>query len=116
METPKALLPVDNAVFNGGFGLAVLATGAQLMRSGAGAGAMLLKRQFLVTLEVTSKDKSYPWVLAWLARQGKRTQHLSVETSITASARGASTVFGFVPGPGQHFLAYKGQVRWTRAR
>jgi chaperone BCS1 len=113
-------------VFSGGFGLAVLAAGAQFCRTGAKFGISLLKRHFLVTLEVTSKDRAYPWVLQWLALQGKKTQHLSVETSLrpmtkrspkkssvddksTQKATSYSSIFSYVPGPGQHFLNYGGQ-------
>lgn len=48
-------------------------------------------------------------MLQWLASQGRRTQHLSVDTVV--SSRGgahAQMKFDFVPGPGQHFLRYKG--------
>ena len=52
----------DNQVFAGGFGLAVLAAGAQGLRKGAHLGLQLLRRHFLITLEVTSKDRAFPWV------------------------------------------------------
>lgn len=111
MEAFQNLFESNNPVFQGGIGLAVLAGGAQLLRSGSGFGLMMLKRHFLVTLEVTSKDRAYPWVLQWLSAQGKRTQHVSVETSlkpVTTARGGARTIFGLLPGPGQHFLNYKG--------
>jgi chaperone BCS1 len=73
----------------------------------------MLKRHFLITLEVTSKDRAYPWVLKWLAAQGKRTQHLSVETSLAPTRVFGSTnkrsVFSLIPGPGQHFLLFQGK-------
>jgi chaperone BCS1 len=110
MDFIKDLLPADNAVFQGGFGLAVVAAGASMARAGAGAATTMARRHLLVTLEVTSKDRSYPWVLQWLAGQGTRTQHLSVETSLRPARVGSmSSLFGFVPGPGQHFISYKGQ-------
>eukprot|EP01040_Poterioochromonas_malhamensis_P007923 gene7923-8563_t len=101
----------DNVVFSGGFGLAVIAAGAQVFRSSYKVGIQLLKRNFLVTLEVTSKDRSYPWVLQWLAVKGTRTQHLSVET-IVRSTQGNKTGISFdlVPGPGQHLLQYSGRI------
>jgi mitochondrial chaperone BCS1 len=105
-------LSTDNPVFSGGFGLALLAGGAQLMRGGYQVGFRLIKRHFLVTLEVTSKDRSYPWVLQWLSmRGGARTQHLSVETSFKPVVGNASNMsFDLVPGPGQHFLNYNGRL------
>ena len=104
----------DNQVFAGGFGLAVLAAGAQGLRKCGAIGIQLLRRHFLITLEVTSKDRSFPWVLNWLAAQGKRTQHLSVETSrmpttTSSSSSVTSRLFSLVPGPGQHFLQYRGK-------
>lgn len=98
----------NNPVFAGGLGLGIMAAGLQILRSGGQFGIVLLKRQFLVTLEVTSKDRAYPWVLQWLTAQGKKSQHLSVETALRPISSGNRTVFGFVPGPGQHFIQYKG--------
>lgn len=108
MENLLGLLDGNNPVFTGGFGLAMMAAGLQVFRSGGQIGMALVKRHFLVTLEVTSKDRAYPWVLQWIAAQGKRTQHLSVETSLRPLSSTSKTVFGFVPGPGQHFIHYKG--------
>lgn len=99
----------SNPVFSGGFGLAVLAAGAQILRQGSKIGIQFLKRNFLVTLEVTSKDRSYPWVLNWIVSKGTRTQHLSVETSFKPSVGNTTNMkFDLVPGPGQHLLFYKG--------
>ncbi|KAJ1432798.1 mitochondrial chaperone BCS1 [Ochromonadaceae sp. CCMP2298] len=104
-----ALFPADNAVFAGGIGLAVLASGAQAARFGSQVGIRMLRRHFLSTLEVTSKDKAYPWVLRWLTQRGGRTQHLSVQTSYLQRAGNLSSMsFEFVPGPGQHLLTYRG--------
>jgi chaperone BCS1 len=105
----KSLLPADNAVFSGGLGLAALAAGAQMLRGCSQVGITMARRHFLVTLEVTSKDRSYPWVLQWLATRQFRNQHLSVETSLRARTDGTVSVFDFVPGPGNHFINYKGR-------
>jgi hypothetical protein len=58
-----------NPYFEAGFGLSLLGTGLALARGGASVAVNMSKRHFLVTLEITSKDRSYPWVLAWLTRQ-----------------------------------------------
>lgn len=103
------LFSASNPVFSGGFGLAVIATGAQVLRVGSQVGMRMMRRHFLSTLEVTSKDKSYPWVLRWLTLRGTKTQHLSVQTSYQQKAGNfASMNFEFVPGPGQHLLRYNG--------
>lgn len=73
-----------NPYFSAGFSLGVLGTGMALMRGAGKAAVTLAKRHLLVTLEVTSKDRAYPWVLQWLTEQAQaRTvlgQHMSVET------------------------------------
>jgi chaperone BCS1 len=93
-----------------------------------------------VTLEITSKDRSYPWVLAWLTRQaaagrsgfgGASTlaQHVSVTTSVEGSnvastdgsggngGGGSGDVkFDFAPCPGRHFVGYKGRLLRVRVR
>ena len=103
-------LPADNAVFSGGLGLAILAAGAQMLRSGSTLGMTMVKRYLLVTLEVTSKDRSYPWVLQWLSAQRFRNQHLSVETTLKAkNSIGNNSLFDLVPGPGMHFISYRGK-------
>ena len=109
----SSLFNATNPVFSGGFGLAVLATGAQLLRVSGQMGIKLLRRHYLSTLEVTSKDRSYPWVLRWLAERGGNNQHLSVHTMQLRqdTATGSSKIsFEFVPGPGQHFIMYRGSM------
>lgn len=104
----KAYFPaVDNPLFSGGVGLAVVAAGAQMARAGYQVGLRMARRSFLITLEVTSKDKAYPWLLQWLTLQpASRTQHLSVETVVKKNVGAA---FKLVPGPGQHLLRYGGK-------
>ena len=78
----SSVLPLENQVFSGGLGLAVLGLGLGVMRRGASTARMLARRHLLMTLEVTNKDVSYPWVLQWLNAHGRRTQHLSVSTAV----------------------------------
>lgn len=116
MEFIEKLIPSDNPFFSGGLSLGILAVGAGALRSSTGLATSLLRRHFLVTMEVTSKDRSYPWVLQWLAVHGiKRNQHISVETSykpinriVDSNSDVAKSLFDFVPAPGQHFIWYSG--------
>lgn len=85
-----------------------MAFGAQMMRNGSKMGLSLLRKNLFITLEVTSKDRSYPWILQWLTAQGRKTQHLSVDTIMQSSSGKVSTSFSFVPGPGFHFIRYGG--------
>jgi chaperone BCS1 len=77
---------------------------------------VLARKHLTVTLEVTSKDQSYPWVLNWLhahsaAHKSTMRQHVSVETYARKLDNGAvKTSFDFVPAPGQHFVTYRGHL------
>eukprot|EP01036_Dinobryon_divergens_P029731 gene29731-38872_t len=104
MPLPE-LFSAANPVFAGGFGLAVLASGAQILRMSANIGLQYVKRHLLVSMEVTSKDRSYSW-------------HISVETSITGnrtsgsgggSTHDSNVKVDFLPSPGQHILFYGGK-------
>jgi chaperone BCS1 len=92
------------------------------------------QRRLLVTLEIPSKDRSYPWFLEWMAHQtpppptvaqsararlgsawkGKspmslRSHELAVETTYKQHENGSSeAVFNLVPGPGTHYFRYGG--------
>jgi mitochondrial chaperone BCS1 len=104
----ERLFSADNAVFQGGFGLAMLAVGAQTMRFGSNFAMNLARKHLLISLEITSKDRAYPWVLQWITTQGTRTQHLSVETVLRSTTNhSSSTIFNLVPGPGYHFIFYR---------
>lgn len=96
--------------------------------------ASTAQRRMLVTLEIPSKDRAYPWFLEWMAIQrsrqapespgirslwkGKgpmtlRSHELAVETSYKQHENGSSeAVFNLVPGPGTHYFRYKGA--WFR--
>merc|ERR1719272_1248236 len=60
-----------NPYFSAGFSLGVLGTGLAVMRGAGKAALTLAKRHLLVTLEVTSKDRAYPWVLQWLTEHAQ---------------------------------------------
>ena len=76
-----------NPYFSAGFGLAIMGTGLALLRGAGKTAVTMAKRHLLITLEVTSKDRAYPWVLQWLTLQAGRTkstvgQHISVQAAI----------------------------------
>ncbi|KAL1523526.1 hypothetical protein AB1Y20_018463 [Prymnesium parvum] len=113
MEAMVALPSLEsNPYFSAGFGLGILGTGLAALRGGARAALTLAQRHLLVTLEVTSKDKAYPWVLHWMthqARGGALAQHLTVDTVSHRLANGTTkTSFEFTPCPGRHVLKYRG--------
>jgi len=59
---------LDNPLFAGGVGLAGLGAAAAMARRGLINGAHLLRRRLLVNVEVSRRDPSYPWLLAWLSQ------------------------------------------------
>lgn len=72
----------DNPYFGAGFGLVGVGSLLAVLRKGSQYGTVLFRRYYMTTLEVTSRDKSYYWLLQWINQQGShRTQHISVETA-----------------------------------
>ncbi|KAK8194891.1 26S protease regulatory subunit 8 [Phyllosticta capitalensis] len=56
-----------NPYFTAGFGLAGLATVGRIGQKGLTRAAFYIRRRMLVELEVTRRDKSYPWLLRWMS-------------------------------------------------
>mmetsp|Transcript_24798 Transcript_24798/g.59660 ORF Transcript_24798/g.59660 Transcript_24798/m.59660 type:complete len:496 (+) Transcript_24798:297-1784(+) len=107
-EWIQKVIPVENQFFTGGIGLAALGAAATIARGGLQTAMTLARRHLLMTLEVTSKDPAYPWLLNWISNQGRRTQHLSVNTVFRKKTDGSEQMlFDFVPGPGRHMIWYK---------
>lgn len=103
----------DNPYFGAGAGLFGVGMAAAAGRKGAQIGMILFRRHCMITLEVTSRDKSYYWLLQWISSHSTQTQHLSVETSFHQSDAGKiSTRYDFIPSPGSHFFRYK--RHWVR--
>ncbi|QID78876.1 Complex III assembly protein translocase and chaperone [Saccharomyces pastorianus] len=100
----------NNPYFAAGGGLMILGTGLAVARSGIIKASRVLYRQMIVDLEIQSKDKSYAWFLTWMARHPQRvSRHLSVRTNYIQHDNGSvSTKFSLVPGPGNHWIRYKG--------
>ena len=106
----KALMGEDNQFFTGGLGLAAIGFAASMTGRMSTIATTLARRYLLITLEVTSKDAAYPWVLSWLRAHG-RPQLLSVETNLHKGVDGSTkSLFDFVPGPGKHVVPYDGRL------
>jgi chaperone BCS1 len=114
-----------NPVFAGGIGLAGLGAAAAFGRRALIQGAGLLRRQLLVNIEISKRDPSYNWVLAWLAQPRDnsgflaqrltRLRNLSVITSTKSlSPRGEAAAAGgkihadfrVQPGFGRHMVRH----------
>lgn len=100
---------MDNQLFGAGVGVAGLGVGVAIMRRAVMSGILFAQRNLTTSLEIPSKDRSYPWVLQWINKVTKgRTQHLGVETRLSMQGNGSHTTsFEFVPSPGRHFFWYK---------
>ena len=92
-----------------------------------------MRRRLLVSLEIPSKDQSYPWFLEWMGKSSQGTKstwmdrfisrkhhQLAVETTFVRHPNGSTAAkFSLVPGPGKHFFNYQGawfQVERHRER
>uniref|UniRef100_A0A8D8Q557 Mitochondrial chaperone BCS1 n=1 Tax=Cacopsylla melanoneura TaxID=428564 RepID=A0A8D8Q557_9HEMI len=109
----------SNPYFGAGFGLFGLGAGAAMLRKGAQLGSILFRRHYMITLEIPCRDKSYHWVLNWIAVRGaKKTQHLSVETSFEKFDTGyVKTKYDFIPSIGTHLFSYNSNwIRVERTR
>jgi chaperone BCS1 len=98
----------DNPLFAGGVGVACMGMGMAVLRQGMASMLLGAQRHFTTSIEITSRDRSYGWILSWISANAIRSQHLAVETSFVQHANGGiSTKFELVPSPGKHFVWYK---------
>jgi len=97
-----------NPYFGAGFGLAVLGFAGQLLKRGVGTAYLAAQRKYLISLEVTSKDPSFHWVLRWVNHQFEgKARRLILQTHRKQVDSGKSiTEFNFTPATGVHFLRY----------
>lgn len=71
----------NNSMFQAGLGLYGVAAGMMVVRTFGQVFKIYAQRNFLVSLETTSRDVSFQWVMTWLSRtKSLRTQHVSVMT------------------------------------
>jgi chaperone BCS1 len=63
-------------------GIGVVLTG---LRRSVNLAGNLAQRRLLVTLEIPSKDRAYPWFLEWMAIQSKKQKQVSAPSSSTGS-------------------------------
>ena len=61
----------DNPYFGAGFGLFGVGIAAAVGKRATQVGMILFRRHYMTTVEVTCKDKSYPWLLQWITSKGE---------------------------------------------
>ncbi|EGG22086.1 mitochondrial chaperone BCS1 [Cavenderia fasciculata] len=110
---PESVQPLfENPLFSAGFGLIGVGAAATFARKGFQSALINARRYCFVSVEVPSHDKSYHWLMEWLAKKKqKSTRHVSVETTLSHHESGdiVSTI-NFVPSVGSHYILYKGRV------
>ncbi|KZS93364.1 hypothetical protein SISNIDRAFT_507177 [Sistotremastrum niveocremeum HHB9708] len=106
----------DNPYFTAGFGLMGVGVALSALKQGLTVANTVLRRRMLVSLEIPNRDRSYEWVLSWMAYNASksrsrwsRSHQLSVETRVEQQANGSSTaLFNLVAGTGVHYFKYRG--------
>lgn len=79
----------------------------------------LIKRKFIVTIDIQSNNDVFRWLSIWLARHeySKKTRLLTVHTDQSASDntmrdKDAKPSLYFSPAPGNHLIWYRGRPVW----
>lgn len=105
---------LSNPYFSAGAGLLGLGTLGAILRQGLVRYSYFIQKQFLVSMEVSSRDKSYHWLLHWLTlRTQSRSNHMSVQTLVKMHDNGSfTTAFNLVPAPGVHYFRWNS--RWLK--
>ena len=105
----------NNQFFSAGLGLFGIGTGIAILRQSFIKFAHLLSNRYITSLEITSKDPSYGWILNFI---GKNCKLHSRNFSLTTSFKGSNSVdFQFAPAIGSHYLQFKRNwLKFTRTR
>ncbi|KAJ3557024.1 hypothetical protein NM688_g1697 [Phlebia brevispora] len=115
----------DNPYFQAGFGLMGVGVGLTVLRQALMVSSVALRRRMLVSLEISNKDPSYDWFLAWMSQQQAanrgilsawtKSHQMSVQTKYEQHKNGSSSVFfKLIAGPGNHLIRYRGS--WIQVK
>jgi chaperone BCS1 len=100
----------DNPYFTAGFGLLGVGAGMAAARQGITRLVYLARRRYLTTVEVTSKDPAYGWIVNWLTERALASgSHFTVNARhVKANNVTNSTPVRLSPAPGVHYLRWQG--------
>ena len=100
----------ENQFLTAGIGLVGIGTGMAIVRHSLIKGFHFLSTHFITSLEITSKDPAYRWVLDWLGTNCKSTsRNFTLNTSLNGND---SISFQFSPSLGNHFI--KLNNKWVK--
>ncbi|EPY32826.1 mitochondrial chaperone BCS1 [Strigomonas culicis] len=104
---------LHNPYFSAGAGLWVLTVGGMMSRASYSTITTLLRRRFLVSMEVTNTDSSFSWLLKWMSLQKSfKVQQMTVLTSLNYSHSNDHTDSKLYFGPCagvQHYFFHQGR-------
>lgn len=105
----------NNQYFAAGLGLFGIGTGLALLKQSFVAGLRFLSTHYVSSIEVTSKDPAYQWVLEWV---GKNCKSLSKSYTLSTTLKGNGIVCcDLTPSPGTHFIKWNRTfIQFTRTR
>lgn len=107
----------SNPYFSAGAGLLGIGTGLALLRQILTKYGAILQRQFVISMDVTSRDKIYPYLLQWIASVPHwRRHHVSILSSVSMLSPTVSnsnlSPYHMTPGPGIHYFSH--MRRWYK--
>eukprot|EP00475_Leptophrys_vorax_P010598 TRINITY_DN17180_c0_g1_i1.p1 TRINITY_DN17180_c0_g1~~TRINITY_DN17180_c0_g1_i1.p1 ORF type:complete len:459 (-),score=106.87 TRINITY_DN17180_c0_g1_i1:161-1516(-) len=103
----------QHPVLSTGLSLAVCGAAFTLGRSGFTLATQAAKRRFIISLEVTSRDRAFPWILGLLDKKTAsrhvtlNSVHQSIPTAAGEAVLPGGWQFNFTPRPGKHLVCYK---------
>jgi len=103
----------SNDYFRAGIGLLLFGNGIIALRKLASFVWSRIRRLFLITLEVNSRDESFQWLIEWLSEHpySFNATEISLSTCYDSDHGNASNPrpkILITPSIGKHFLSYKG--------
>uniref|UniRef100_A0A158R4L2 Mitochondrial chaperone BCS1 n=1 Tax=Syphacia muris TaxID=451379 RepID=A0A158R4L2_9BILA len=103
-----------NPYFNAGAGLTGIGLALALLRRSLSATLTLLKRRFVISLEMDSSNVAYPWLLDYINKKSShQTLRLSAQPQVFQTESGRiKCTFNYFPSHGIHYFVCNN--RWIQ--